>query len=180
MACVGNLITSHRFTLTRSLTRLILGLHPASESRGGGGGGGGGILWNMIIDSNAGVTEPPLKFRHVWVITPHTNQCYIITYPCSGKMISKEAWMHSRSTPIYTAPLYRRSIRVIMGAIAPQITSFTIVYSTVYPDADQIKHQSSASLAFVRGIHRGPLNSPHKGPVTRKMFSFDDVIMLFL
>ena len=41
----------------------------------------------------------------------------------------------------------------------------------------QRKHQSSASLAFVRGIHRWPLKSPHKGPVTRKMFLFDDVIM---
>ena len=65
-----------------------------------------------------------------------------------------------------------------MGAIASQITSLTIVYSIVYSDADQRKHQSSASLAFVRGIHRGPVNSPHKWPVTRKMFPFDDVIML--
>ena len=64
------------------------------------------------------------------------------------------------------------------GTIASQITSLTIVYSTVYPDADQRKHQSSASLAFVRGIHRGPVNSPHKRPVTRKMFPFDDAIML--
>ena len=39
-----------------------------------------------------------------------------------------------------------------MGAMASQITSLTIVYSTVYSDADQRKHQSSASLAFVRGI----------------------------
>ena len=59
---------------------------------------------------------------------------------------------------------------VIMSPIASQITSFTIVYSTVYSGADQRKHQSSASLAFVRGF-------PHKGPVTRKMFPFDDVIM---
>ena len=44
-------------------------------------------------------------------------------------------------------------------------------------DADQRKHQSSASLAFVREIHRGPVNFPHKWPVTRKMFPFDDVIM---
>ena len=65
---------------------------------------------------------------------------------------------------------------VIMGAMASQIASLTIVYSTVYSDANQRKHQSSASLAFVRGIHRGP-NSPHKWPVTRKMFPFDDVIM---
>ena len=64
-----------------------------------------------------------------------------------------------------------------MGTVASQITSLTIVYSTVYSDADQRKHQSSASLAFVRGIHRGPVNSPHKWPVTRKMFPFDDVIM---
>ena len=42
----------------------------------------------------------------------------------------------------------------IMGAIASQITSPTIVYSTIYSDADQRKHQSSASLAFVWGIHR--------------------------
>ena len=66
---------------------------------------------------------------------------------------------------------------VIMGAIASQITSLTIVYSIVYSDVDQRKHQSSASLAFVWGIHRGPVTSPHKWPVARKMFPFDDVIM---
>ena len=66
---------------------------------------------------------------------------------------------------------------VIMSEIASQITSLRIVYSIVYSDADQRKQQSSASLAFVRRIHRGPVNPPHKWPVTRKMFSFDDVIM---
>ena len=66
---------------------------------------------------------------------------------------------------------------VIMDAIASHITSLTIAYSIVYSDVDQRKHRSSASLAFVRGIHRGPVNSPHKWPVTRKMFPFDDVIM---
>ena len=65
----------------------------------------------------------------------------------------------------------------IMGTIASQITSLTIVYSTIYSDADERKHQNSASLAFVRVIHRGPVNSPHKWPVTRKMFPFDNVIM---
>ena len=69
---------------------------------------------------------------------------------------------------------------VIMGVIASQITSITIVYSTVYSDADQRKHHRSASLSFVWGIHRSPVNSPHKWPVTRKMFPFDDVIMTFL
>ena len=65
----------------------------------------------------------------------------------------------------------------IMTTKASQITSLTIVYSTVYSGADQRKHQSSASLVFVREIHRSPVNSPHKWPVTRKMFPFDDVIM---
>ena len=64
-----------------------------------------------------------------------------------------------------------------MGAMASQITSLTIVYWIVYSDADQRKYQSPASLVFVLGIHRGPVNSPHKWPVTRKMFPFDDVIM---
>ena len=64
-----------------------------------------------------------------------------------------------------------------MSAMASQLTSLTIVYSTVYCGADQRKHQSSASLDFVCGIHRGPVNSPHKWPVTRKMLPFDDVIM---
>ena len=62
-------------------------------------------------------------------------------------------------------------------SVSIQITSLTIVYSTVYSDVDQRKNQSSASLVVVRGIHWWPVNSPHKGPVTRKMFPFDDVIM---
>ena len=66
---------------------------------------------------------------------------------------------------------------VIMGAMASQTTSLTLVYSTVYSGADQRKHQSSASLAFAWGIHRWSVNYPRKWPVTRKIFSFDDVIM---
>ena len=62
---------------------------------------------------------------------------------------------------------------VIMGTVASQITSLAIVYS----GADQRKHQSSESPAFVREIHRRPVNSPHKWPLTRKMFPFCDVIM---
>ena len=64
-----------------------------------------------------------------------------------------------------------------MFAMAFQITSLTIVFLGVYWGANQRKHQSSASLAFVRGIHRWSVNSPHKGSVTGKMFPFDDVIM---
>ena len=91
-----------------------------------------------------------------------------------------------------------------MSAMSYLITSLTIVYSTVYSGADQRRHQNSASLAFVRGIHRSLVTPPphththtphppkpphphpphpphptptHKGPVTRKRFPFDDVIM---
>ena len=70
-------------------------------------------------------------------------------------------------------------IYVIMGAMASQITSLTIVYSILYSGADQRKHQSPASLAFVRGIHLLPVNSPHKWSITRKMSPYHDVIMRY-
>ena len=63
-----------------------------------------------------------------------------------------------------------------MGAMASQITSLVIVYSTVYSGADQRKHQLRAT-----GLWEG--NSPVAGEFptqtapTRKMFAFDDVIM---
>ena len=61
---------------------------------------------------------------------------------------------------------------VIMGAMASQITGVSIVCSTVGSGLDRRNHQSSASLAFVQGIHRWPANSPHKRPVMQKMFPF--------
>ena len=67
---------------------------------------------------------------------------------------------------------------VISGAITPEIPSLTFVHSTVYSGADHRKYQSSASLAFVRGIHRRSINSSYEWLLTRKMFPFDDVIML--
>ena len=78
-----------------------------------------------------------------------------------------------------TIPLNTHYDDVIMTMLASQITSLAVVYSIVYSGVNQRKHQSSASLAFVREIHRGPVNFPHKWPVTRKMFPFDDVIMSF-
>ena len=59
---------------------------------------------------------------------------------------------------------------VIMTTIASQITSITVVYSTVYPDADQRKHQGSASLAFVWGIHRDQWIPRIKGQLRGKCF----------
>ena len=55
-----------------------------------------------------------------------------------------------------TVSLYWHYDDVVMGMVPSQIASLTIVYSTVYSGADQRKHQTSVSPAFVRGIHRFP------------------------
>ena len=65
----------------------------------------------------------------------------------------------------------------MISAIASQITGVSIINSTACYGADKRKHQSSASLASVSEIHRWPVNSSHKGSITRKMFPFDNVIM---
>ena len=79
---------------------------------------------------------------------------------------------------LYNLPLHYSN--VIISVMVSQITSISIVHSTVCSGTDQRNHQSSATLTFVRGIHRWAVNSPHKGSVTRKMFPFDDVIMIWL
>ena len=68
-------------------------------------------------------------------------------------------------------------IDVIMTRMASQITSLTIVYSTVYSGADKKKTSKLRVTGLCVGNSPGPVNSPHKGPVTRKMIPFDDVIM---
>ena len=83
--------------------------------------------------------------------------------------------MHCLVTSSKSVPNHK--VIMVTSLWPSQITSLTIVFSTFYSDADQRKHQSPASLAFVRGIHRSPVNSPHNWPVTRKMFPFDNVIM---
>ena len=66
---------------------------------------------------------------------------------------------------------------VIIHTMAFQITCVSIICSTVYLGADQRKYKNSVSQAFVRGIHRSPMDSTHEGLTTRKMFPFDDIIM---
>ena len=94
-------------------------------------------------------------------------------FPLSS-MITMRLWPHDSYWLWRQRQTWTVYDDVIMGAIASQIPSLTIVFYTVYSDADQRKHQSSASLA----LWRGPVISPHKWPVTRKMFPFDDVIIL--
>ena len=96
--------------------------------------------------------------------------CFLPNWISSLRSITSGKWKIFRA--YYTD--------VIMDAMASQVIGISIIYPTVCSGTDQRKHQSSASLAFVRGIHGWPVNSPHKGPVTQKMFSFDGVIMCYL
>ena len=80
---------------------------------------------------------------------------------------------------MFTQPSHFHYTDIIMSTIVSQITSLMIVYSTVYSGTDKRQHQSSMSLAFVREIHQWQVNSLPKWPVTRKMFPFDDIIMVY-
>ena len=152
------------------------------------------LEWLMALRGRAH-TRPAVAYtcdKKILKFDKHFDQFTLSVY--RGQQI---IWMHSKSwfwyIEIYLSPLvllgieltsdeiyYHDHTGVVMGAVAPQITSLVIVYSTLCSDTDQRKHQSSASLAFVWGIHRGPVNSPHKWPVTRNVFPFDDVIILCL
>ena len=133
-------------------------------------------LWMPAIDS--GKVRKPITVQ-----TQRLHKCFV-------KLNHIDKWINgcnqhtvkrrtSRLPPHVPHNLHQPHYSdVIMGAIASQITNLKIVYSIVYSGADQRKYESSASLAFVRGIHRWPGNSPHKGPVMRKLIPFDDVIIL--
>ena len=111
------------------------------------------------------------RVRHEWVIQTHSLCTYdYLSMPSIHLMATRDLLDHL---------FLIHYGDIVMGTVASQITSLTIVYSTIYSGADQRNHQSFALLAYVWGIHRGPVNSPHNWPVTRKMFPFDDVIMTY-
>ena len=110
-------------------------------------------------------------YSAIWRGRKPLNQCQ-----CSFKM--KAALPLANQQSLADSKRISHYSDVIMTTMAFQITSLAVVYSIVYSSAYQRKHQNSASLAFVRGIHRWPVNSPHKGPVTRKKLPFDVVVML--
>ena len=111
------------------------------------------------------------QWQQAWELLRHTDRSV-------SSWLLKMSWCQIGVRPSTTTMLnIQHYNEVIMVAIASQLTSLAIVFSTVYLDLDQRKHQSSASLAFVQGIHWRPVNPPNKWPVTRKMFPFDDVIM---
>ena len=88
----------------------------------------------------------------------------------SDVIMSQYTMIHNKTTSHTTQQRQIHYSDVIMNAIASQTTGVSNICSAVCSEADQRKHQSSASLAFLRGIHRWPEDSPHKGPITRKMF----------
>ena len=119
--------------------------------------------------------EYELKALYVLLMV-HIIDC-AISFSITSQALEQS---HSCSNASKVTLTYKHYGDVIMGAIASQITSLAVVSSTVYSDADQRRHQSSVSLAFVRGIHRWPGNSPHRWPVTRKMFPFDDMRYMYM
>ena len=131
----------------------------------------------------------PLKMPRYIAVTPHEHQGVLnhcqIDYLFNSLFSKKQGGSHcGRLFPSQTAnkafPYHDVIISqnfasthygdIKMGAMASQITKPTVVSSTVYSGADQRKHQSSASLAFVRGIHRWPVNSCTKGQYRGKCF----------
>ena len=98
---------------------------------------------------------------------PNKHCRYIIWMICKNHY----CWVAVNKFP-YTTLQWRHNIRD-----GVPIISVSIVFTAVCAGTDQIKHQSSTSLDFARGIHRGSGNFQHKGPVTRKISQFDDVVM---
>ena len=94
----------------------------------------------------------------------------LLQYTVKRKACAKN--MHSIYVLLCSLCLGTNYNDVIKSAMASQITGAPTVCSAFCSGAEHRKHQISASLAFVRAIHRWPLDSPHKGPVTRKKVSF--------
>ena len=100
------------------------------------------------------------------------NWCQICNHGCNGIKPTSNDPHQSKARNVCISLWWRHNGRDSVSNHQPHDCVLNL-----YSDADQRKHQSSASLAFVRGIHWRPVNCPHKWPVTRKMFTFDDVIM---
>ena len=108
--------------------------------------------------------------EEIGLVTP-TPDWYLLPWKNCSMLSSKHAGSMTTFSDLHYCD-------VIMGVMVSQITNLMIVSSTVHSGADQRKHQSPTSLAFVRGIHRSLVNSPHKWSVTQKMFPFDYIIMV--
>ena len=110
--------------------------------------------WLYMHLSQARLTTATVLLMDYQIISSRNSSC-------QTSFQSEEIWLHNSCT---------HYADVIMTTMESQITSLTVVYSTVYSDADQRKHQSSASLAFVWGIHRDRWIPRTKGQLRGKCF----------
>ena len=99
------------------------------------------------------------KWQDGTLIFLHIKEIYLCLIDWNMESHSKIHWNHCNN---------------VISAVASKITGVSIVCKTVSTGSDERKHQSSASMAFLRGIHRWPVKSPHKKPLTRKMFPFEE------
>ena len=90
----------------------------------------------------------------MWIVVQGSSDLRPNQTEYLGDLLCASTWLCIEFLCISHQHIARHYNDVIMGAMASRITGLTIVYSTVYSGTDQRKHQSSASLAFVRGIHR--------------------------
>ena len=127
------------------------------------------IFWKVFLR---------LPQRHGFVPRNHWRRMMSwnsVNFGSSNVLVPSDPICYSVVFAIFTHSIHYSY--VIMSPMASQITGVSVVCSIFCSGADKKKHQSSASLAFVRGVHRWPMNSPHKLPVTREMFPFDGVVM---
>ena len=99
-------------------------------------------------------TEWYSYFFLVWRRCDFRRLCIILHKISNIILLNSTVQSTHHHWPVATSSINCHYDDVIMSVIASQITSLAIVYSTDYSDTDQRKHQSFASLVFVRGIHR--------------------------
>ena len=130
------------------------------------------VCENLMADPMA------MKLQYGWC-------AYMMIYEMEYSYVSIEGWIGCFGarqvlvTDCYLTDTKYHYNDVVKSAKESQITGLSIVCNDVCSGTDHRKHQSSALLVFVRGIHRSPGESSHKRPVTRKMFPFDGIVMAF-
>ena len=146
------------------------------------------VITHSCHNFNRGLTNWPMKLVHGWVNNLHHTVLHGCNYSSMSQsrcwfnwslLVNGDPGRSANSVHDFWDVVYMHNRYVIMSTLA-QITGVWIVCPTVCSSRSKktLNDQCSASLAFVRGIHRWPVDSPHKEPVTRKMFPFDDVIMM--
>ena len=118
---------------------------------------------------NTNQTTLVLRMINICIAYLYYIYCIVLSMSVCGHAMCAHMCVYKRANKQYND--------VIMSALASKWPAPQLFTQSFIQGTDQRKHQSSASPAFVWGIHRWSVNSPHKRPVTRKMFPFADVIM---